>query len=374
VALNLTGVPLGLTISNAEELRALSDDDKKAESWSVIADITLPGATWVGPTGFTGQLYGNGHTIDLPLSKTSGSMAMFEDVGPGAGIYDLTLNVHTPEGGLYLTGYTAIGGFVGFISCTPSSSITLANLKVTGSVLIKHTGIDALGGHVVIGGIAANIGFSGTQAVSIKSCVSELDVTIDLDASSTSTGNTWAIGGFVGEFAGNNVVISDSYSTGSINITMPTAITAGGNMSVGGFVGQQRNNTVGQVNRIERCYTTAEVSVNRNLGSSGDMSVGGMVGWFASSRADCGIHSCVALGPAVSVSWTGGTGTLNTGRIVGRSTTILSGNYVVTGTAGGDPTSKDGGDVVSAATVPWEALGFTADNGWDTSVTPPVLR
>ncbi|MDR3325192.1 MAG: hypothetical protein LBS82_04310, partial [Spirochaetaceae bacterium] len=381
VALDLTGVvPRGRTISNVAELLALSKPENRTESWSVIADIVLPGATWVGPTGFTGKLYGNGHTIDLPLSKTSGSVAMFETVGPGAGIYDLTLNVHTPAEGGQLIGPTPLsfGGFVGTISGAASPAITLENLKVTGSVVFTKV----TNSYMVMGGMIGNLNYQpgGNQTVSIRHCVSGLNITFNLDNTSTghSDGHTWEIGGFVGEYSGSNVVISDCYSTGSINLNFDADMNRGfGGLNVGGFVALQRNNSAGQAIRIERCYTTAEVVVS--CGANGGaykqpMYVGGFAGRYLSTYPSCGISSCVTLGPAVSVTWANG-GTINTGRIVGYSTTNLSDNYAVSSTAGdGSLTSKEGLGVLSPSDVPWAALGYTEANGWDASVTPPVLK
>jgi hypothetical protein len=375
-SLDLSGIAFGRTISNDTELYNLSLDENKAESWSVIADIQLPGDTWVGPTGFTGHLYGNGHTIDLPHSKTQGSVAMFETDGVGAEIRDLILNVHTPDGGLFLTGpnFLQFGGFVGTITGVASPAITLENLKVTGTVLIKKTF-----NYVAIGGIAGSIYYGATQTVSIKHCVSDLNITLDLGSDSTGTGNTWSIGGFVGEIGGNDVTISDCYSTGNVIIIINNDINiATTGLSVGGFVGLDRRQRAAQVIRIERCYTASTVSVMRNgVTRAGGMSVGGIAGKFFETAADSGIHNCVTLGPPLSVTGSYPAATTYKGRIVGNpaESAPLSGNYALSDTADdGSLTTKEGLGVLAASDVPWAALRYNTDNGWDTSVTPPVLK
>jgi hypothetical protein len=373
VALNLTGVPYGLTIATATDLYNLTILSNADKSWSVIADITLPSSpAWDGPDNFTGKLYGNGHTIDLPLVKPSGSTGMFDSLGPGAGIYDLTVNAHTPAGGLYLTGATYFGGVVGSINCGASPGITLENIKVTGSLVIKQVIT-----YFSIGGLLGETLRTAAQSVSIRHCVSELDITLDLNGTSGSPGNTWNIGGFAGEIGGSNVIISDSYSTGNININIsaPIAVSASG-LNVGGFVAHQALNTAGYVLRVERCYTTATVSVNRVGGSDNSgMHVGGIAGKFISAQTGSGIKNCVTLGPATSVTGSFTAGPIDVGRIVGQSSTILAGNYALSSLAGdGGLTTTAGLGVTSAGDVPWAALGYTDANGWDTSVSPPVLK
>jgi uncharacterized repeat protein (TIGR02543 family) len=390
VILDLTGVPKGRTISNVPELLALSDDDKKAESWSVIADIVLPNTgTWTGPTGFSGKFYGNGHTIsNLKFAEAKGSMGLFNSLG-AAELYDLTIEVPYTTAAIPMTstsGPTYFGAVVG----SGGGNAKIHGVKVIGGL---HLGPQSGGTHFVCGGFFGQTG----GALIFENCASDMTISIDTTNLDSASANPMDIGGFIGLKWGGNASFTNCYSAGKIDakLVQVTHSQFKGTV-VGGFVSAGSGGTI----TITNCYSAVEIdSAVKIINDAANKNniVGGFVGYTYTMSVP--ILNTLALNPHVRASSTGtGLSTISAGRVIGlegTGTLNYSGLYAL-GTmslqaegsnvelSAATTTGKDGASTADGTgggelrnQAFWESLGFSATN-WD--FTPlsnngwPVLK
>jgi hypothetical protein len=321
VILDLTGVPYGLTISNATELYNLTDPAKSALNWSVIADITLPSSpAWDGPDNFTGKLYGNGHSITMQLTKTTGNTGLFDSLANGAEIHDLTLNVTTPTA-LAMSGQNYFGGLVGIVSI-PSGAITIRGVTVNGKLEYSSVKVQA-NSYLVVGGFFGGMQTGNNATVNIANCVSNLDIEVDSHPSA-DTGGYQDFGGFIGCKRGP-VVITNSYATGNITVSAENCRV----LTAGGLVAR---NDVGTLS-IDHCYATGAIAINKSGTSAvgNSMYAGGLVGFNNAGTAT--ISNSAAINPSVTVN---NVGTRATNRILGYGSASLTNNFALSGMITGD--------------------------------------
>jgi len=189
-------------------------------------------------------------------------------------------------------GSSYIGGFAGEVL-----SSNLNNCASRGLVKIDYqTGLDT---------IQAG-GFAGQVFGEITGCysASSIEITINANTGTTSTGKYHSIGGFGGVMFAYGIstrAAIQCYSTGSI-----TVISTGNesfHYYVGGFIGPITNGV-----EVEDCYATGNIMVDRSYaGGQGNTHVGGFAGGMEASGGS--INRC-----------------FSTGSVVGRSSRISAGS------------------------------------------------
>ena len=292
--------------TEAELLAIHSDPNVLTNHYKLLNNITLTSAwTPIGDNSnrFTGSFDGGGHTITFGVGvATATYTGLFGMIGDAGTVRNLTVN-----GDISVTatsGFTYIGGIVGY------NWGTIENCAMLGSVRASGGAVNRSGGIAGMNGSGATI----SRSYSVG----------NVSASGTDTNEA---GGIVGE---DNGTTTSCYSTGNI--------TASGGSSynyAGGIAGYS------STGNITNCYATGAVSA-----SGGDTYAGGIAGRRNSGE----IINCVALNSSVTADST------NVGRVIGdlggtnNRAIPMSG---ITVAALGDATSKDGatigtGDVLVA--------------------------
>jgi hypothetical protein len=246
-----------------------------------------------------------------------------------------------------------------------NGSVKISGVTVTGTLSIGEITNATI--FLYIGGILGELSASSATTITIKNCVSTLNISA-LTLGSKSTGSYGIrVGGLVGKEYNRNIIINDSYSSGNIEIVYGGVSP----VSIGGLVGRIEGGNI----TVEHCYSTSVINSTKT--GTGAHYVGGLIGEMGSATER--LNNSVALNPSITVSG----GTLAVNRAVGNlgntalitnvyalSTMTVNGNTATTGAAN----NVNGADAASAAAVPWSTLGFTETSGWDMSVTPPVLK
>lgn len=258
-------------ISNETQLAnmetAVQDTGAQRAYYKLTADITIVGASPVIGTSaypFYGSFDGNGKSIsDFNLSVSNDYVGLFGNVGAGAIIKNLTLNVID----INTSNHSYVGAVVGYAA----NPVTLSGITV--SIAGTVYGYNYVGGLVGYFGGGDIVGCSVTGAGSISvtgSYTGGLAGKVDaggvlssfntLPITSTYNGIGAYLGGFIGSCASGAVVAS--YATG--NVTNNEAIAA----HIGGLIGSS-NCTVSQ-----QSHATGVVTAN---GANAQL-VGGLVG------------------------------------------------------------------------------------------------
>lgn len=203
---------------------------------------------------FTGELYGNGHTITFdPAAFAAGDIGLFGILGGGAYIHDLTVNASV-ENRSKSTQNTAA------VAAVAQKGSKLQNITVTGSVTDAAGAIPSGGVYRQTGGIA------GQAEGEIVSCQNRAEVS-----------GGYHTGGIAGRGAGT--------LTSCVN---EGAVSSAEGERVGGIVG------------FLRAGGTASLCVNRG-GVSGK-TAGGIAGRVESASVDCSFSA----GPVYGTTWAGG--------------------------------------------------------------------
>jgi hypothetical protein len=288
-------VAYGRTISNATELYNLTLPENSAESWSVIADITLPDdAEWNGPGGFSGAFYGNGHTISLTLTRTSGSEGLFSSLGAGALIENFTLNVATSEAlknSLSIESMS-FGGVVGKIENTA----TISKVTVRGTLEFNNYATSSTVG-LQLGGLVGQVGFN-VNGLDIEKCVSEVNITIK--NVSNNAPNTHGYGGLIGVSHGR-VNIRDCYTTGNIQITTNKNLFIGAGGLIGS-VGSSNSHSVPWELLIHNSYASGEIVINCTGRTTWSVppSIGGLIGMLRYAHSIT-VENSAAINPKLVI-------------------------------------------------------------------------
>jgi hypothetical protein len=348
-------------VENASDLHGMSS----AENYSLAADIDLtelPG-DWVGPTDYSGKFYGNGYTVKLILSQKKGQVGLFSKLTGGAGVYDLTVDVESPPEGLKMIGGSHFGGVVGLVdNILSASQILLKNVKVKGELVYSSS---SSGGTLVVGGFIGEVNPANLSPIVFQNCVSELNITENL-----TNANSNIFGGFIGR-GDSDITFTNCYAVGNISSSVSNSSME---YSVGGFMGSSLTFT--SVVKMDNCYSAGTVSGTMTSPTQ-PLKIGGFVGYFGSTQAAAHIQNCVALNPGVAAT---STGTVNIGRIMGDgeedrlsggnfalSSMAVTTNNVPVDVAGGTETNKNG----LGKTAPelsdkdfWISKGFS-ETVWD---------
>jgi hypothetical protein len=324
-ALNVTNA--GIRISNPNEFAVLGDNSKKDKDFALSSDIDLADSgAWDGPDGYSGHFYGNGYTIkNLVLAGTASEVGLFKSLGDGADLQDFTVEVSTANpdatyNGILFGGISGKGG--------PGNK-TLQNITVRGSLVFG----DISGATNVGGFIGSTTGQNlAADEILIDRCVSELDITLKNGTSAQEA--SVAFGGFTGCIVGRKVIITNSYSTGSLRVK-----NNGNRLLVAGSItGDIKDNGVAE---IINCYASGSVIVE-NQTSSGNrsLSAGGIIGIIGGRRTGYNgdtrnptsvkVENCAAVNASV-ITISGGTGLVrdNNGRLCGKNE-ATAGTYTFT--------------------------------------------
>jgi hypothetical protein len=357
-------------------------------------------AVYVG--GITGVLKGGELKDSVAGAEISGfgtaGNGRYNYVGGAVGMFDGEANIHhilvsgNVSGGTNGGAGTNVfaGGIAGgsFYSMSTLYRGKIEDCRVTGDVT-------ASGGVFWswAGGIAGTItggGEDSPESTRIRRCSAEGTVTADgpegswpyaggivafnyygglvsqcfFDGTVIGTAGYDYTGGIAGynskEYGGHGSRIEDCYSTGTVR----------GNINGGGIVGQNQVCAI-----VERCYSTAAVSVNADDDSSGYWSntgAGGIAGFNAPSdgKGEGTIRSCAALNPSIA---TGGMTAVY--RVVGNNGGALENNLgwsdMTLSVGGGASTqadiganAKDGDTVETPDEAVYKTLGWDFDTVW----------
>jgi hypothetical protein len=324
-------------IYNANDLAEIGSALNQAENWYLANDIDLSeyrngsGARidWDGPNDYHGVFDGNGHTINLILSRTTGDTGLFDSLTCGAVIKNFTLNAVTdplkPDG-LEMTAGAHFGGVVGLINTNATGEIKISNVTVTGNLIYKSGS-----SFLIVGGLLGEVSRENKSTIKIENCVSNLNMNANLVAYSDS--GTWrTFGGLIGRAdsngntgGGGSISIKNSYTTGNINAVNSVAV---GTIYSGGIVAwyYSENNTN---LLIENCFSTGQILAQRTVAKSGDVGVyaGGILGGTNTSSANARIINCAALNPSIIARTVDGT--VMSGQIMGSAkvNTVLTNNF-----------------------------------------------
>lgn len=313
--------------------KVMNDIDYKGDSIKLIA---------TGNVNFKGDFDGNGKTISGYVykdvtTKTGKNIGVFANVGSGGVIHDLTLNGS-------FDGNTYTGGFVGKLSGTVRNCVHKGSVTTTKSYA---GGIACIAYESAVIENCSNEGTVTTTTTYAGGIVSTANNGSQITGCSnkgTVTATTSYAGGIV---ANNNGKIVDSYNNGSvvaknyvggivgnagvtdtiINSYNAAPITVNGG-TVGGIIGTTVASGKGYV---EKCYNTAKITAQGNLGgligkvqkgcviidcyNTGDITstkstyVGGLIGTLTGDYENypISVDNCYNTGKVVSTgSYSGG--------------------------------------------------------------------
>lgn len=239
----------------------LDDDiDLAGHEWTPIGTIDINNYFYV----FAGTFDGQGHTIK--------------------GLKVTTTNSNP---------YMKFAGLFGFAN---SSSFSVQNLKVEGSITLSNICNDAYAS-LYVGGIVGD----GTSACGLNNCAADVDIEILQTAGSSI--NVYC-GGLVGNLSdsGNSSLLTQSYSKGNIHVVLNNSNKA----NIGGIAGGAN----AQSATINQCASDINI-----MTEGGMTNVGGLVGQINVS----GINNSVFYGSIQlqypSYGLAGGIGGMNFGAV-----------------------------------------------------------
>ena len=248
----------------ANQVNKLANSDINGK---LTADIAMPSDfAGIGTTGkyYAGTFDGDGHTVNLSTSVSSGGCALFAAVS-GAQISNVTVDGSVTSGSATSNGIAGLVGYVYFDGAVITNCVNKADI----------TGLDYVGG--IVGKV-----MTSKKSVTITNCRNE----------GTITGTKTYVGGIAGNLSsyigGSGVMtVSDCVNTGTVS-------SAAGN--VGGIVGHMASSGAENHIRIVNCGNAGAVT--------GASEVGGIVGYSKSTYDQ--ITACCNTG-AIHATDMGGT-------------------------------------------------------------------
>ncbi|MDR0538888.1 MAG: hypothetical protein LBG74_00065, partial [Spirochaetaceae bacterium] len=180
--------------------------------------------------------------------------------------------------------------------------MTIKGVTVKGDIKI---GTKTSATTLEVGGLIGEL--SQFKEILIENCVSELNITADLELAR----NFSAFGGFLGKEWNSGgeckLTIRNSYATGNINVTGNFSSTNTNNhVFAGGFIGDEcSNNATNTDILIEKCYAVGNISIRSLTGtgihSSYMRGTGGFIGmiWKQNGTNNVTIKDCAAVGSSV---------------------------------------------------------------------------
>jgi hypothetical protein len=366
----------------------------KPDAAIVTADIDMNGQSFTSIAGYTGNLYGNGHTIsgltvpmfdelkgsvrDLTLNSTLNITSKHADAS-GVGIFarkmtnNSSLNGCTSKGSLVYCPSSAftskeqrVGGLVGYLNlgsltnCKNEASVTMNDNGQGNNKAINLGGIAGQAynssrqyitsctnagnvtnncntdGAIYVGGICGK-----PYAVTIQDCKNE-NVSSDITVTNSGSGSPIAIGGAFGMIQNNCILNGVCYNKEAVSNT------GTGSVRIGGFVGQ--GDTKNTYNASSTTYHYNDGDVTENSAST-SIFVGGFCGY--ANNANVNISYCRNNG---DVTISGGTReTIYVGGVIGYTSALVPFNYV-----------QNSGDITfSGVTVSGQVFCGGIHGGWN---------
>lgn len=288
-------------------------------NYALGADIDLNGINYSTIATLSGSLEGLGHTVDNLTLSNTNS-----NIGLFGELDTVSVsNLKVTNASVTTTGFNA-----GILASYAETS-EIHNVGVSGDV----TAFAWAGG--LIGEVGDN--------VVIKNSYSEGSV-----EGTTSMGGPLAVGGLIGFAAGNSLQVSDSYSTADVT---------GHTDQTGGLIGYAQNVT------IENSYATGDVSGYRYTGGLvGGMANGTIENSYATGNVSSTAHNTgglvgAAQGSTVTDSYATGNVSSsgnNAGGLIGlanSSTNNISGSYATGSVSGAEDVGGLIGELNSTSTV-----------------------
>ena len=367
----------------------------------VTADINMSDQSFTTITGYTGTLYGNGHTIsgltvpmfdelkgtvrDLTLNSTLNITSKHAD-GSGVGIFakKMTNNSEligcTSKGSLVYCPSSAftskeqrVGGLVGYLNlgsltdCRNEASVTLNDNGKSNDKAINLGGIagqtyntnrNYMTSCTNAGNVTNNCNTSAEIFVggvcgkpwrtTFTDCKNEnKDVSITI-TNTGPAGKQIAIGGLFGMLQEICILDGECYNTEAV-LNTGTSSTS---VRIGGFVGQaDKNNTY---NASSNKYHYNDGTVTENSGST-DLYVGGFCGYANNANVD--ISYCRNNG---DIKIVGGTrNEIYVGGVIGLTTACVPFNYV-----------QNSGDIIfDGLDISGQVFVGGVHGGWSSNVT-----
>ena len=317
-----------ILIANQTDLEAIAGDGSYQISESFGVGTPSNGAETYIQNTFTGTLDGAGKSIS-GLQKP-----LFDSLGPGAVVKDLTLNTNSLSGNTVLA-KTAMG--------TTQNPVIIETVTVTGTVNSSeaHTGVLVAtnNGDLQISNADSSATINSDRSSSTTGGLVGQNTETMTVTSSSNSGTINSQGGNTGGLVGQNtgtLEITNSYNAGLIN--------ASGN-KVGGLVGVTSGET-----SIDLSFNSGNVSANSQ--------VGGLVG-SSQSTETLTILNSVSIGSVSGMS--------NVGGLVGNTgTTTIENSYAI-GTTSGCPSSPC---LLYGHRNNQEPITIDEKSKFDTSMTP----
>lgn len=205
-------------VSTVQDLLSIADQYASGQNaqkvYELTADLDLTGEAFT-PIGssisaFNGVFYGNGHSITLDLTVSSGESGVFGTISPVGAVRDLVVRGSVSTSSGYCGGVCGINN--GLVSgCVNFATVTGSGGNYFGGVVGQNGGViescvnfGEVNARLYAGGIAGQNRGSGA----ITECVNLGDL-----RSTAGNGSVSSIGGLVGECA---AVLSDSYSCATV--------------------------------------------------------------------------------------------------------------------------------------------------------------
>jgi len=224
--------------------------------WTPLGDSDDP---------FTGNFYGNGHTITINSLSDAADIGLFGIVNGGT-VRDLTVlydaNSATPEHETVTVDPTnSFGGIAG----TVSGGTRFENVLVSGAVLVAESG------EVRAGGIVGQITSTATDPrATITNAYSDLNLTVN------RAGSIGGVVGFIGTEVGAAALLEKITKVGNITVGEENN-RVNGWLNAGGFAGFVRGANTGASLAVfnDVKYKDGIITVNKG---TGDDRIGGAIG------------------------------------------------------------------------------------------------
>jgi len=257
-------------------------DASATVGWNLGAGFIPVG---VSGTEFTGTFDGKGYTIsDLFINRPATNGVALFGYTDGAAIRNGMLI--TPD----ITGDDYVAGLIGYAVNTivDTLPVTLPDItgdQYVGALIGRDKGSTVTNSPTSGGTVDGNKYVGGLMGATTYATAWSIDQSSSSVAVTASADNPQEVGGLIGYAPAADPVwrgnIARSASTGSVTVTA----TAAGHSSVryiGAFVGRGGAT-------MDRCYTTASVSIINNSGAatSDALEIGGMVGFYWGNAYDC---------------------------------------------------------------------------------------
>ena len=352
----------------------MNDLDSTTSGYEELAAPTANGGKGWQPIGssheFVGTFDGRGYEIcDLFINRPDEyNVGLFGIVYFGGSITNLGVVNAT------VIGYMWVGGLVALSVGTVSNSYSAASVN----------GTDDVGGLVGGNGDGGTVSNSySTGRISGSSSVggmvgSNTGTVGDCHATASVSGEGW-VGGLVG--SNYKGTVSNSYATGSVSVTHPTA-TAGGlvginhrdstisySYSTGNVTGEDQTGGLVGANdggTVTNSYSTGSVTGNRLVGGSVGANTGAVTNSYSTGSVT-GVEEVGGLvgGSSGNVTNSYSTGSVTgnnfTGGLVGYNTGTASNSFWDTETSG-QATSAGG---TGKTTAEMQETTTLSDAGWD---------